>query len=64
MILDTGRNEWIVSFKGTAKEVSDKLGVSNGKSGGAIIFGMAQYFGRAPTNIWDWIIAKAEASDD
>jgi hypothetical protein len=61
--LDAGHNEWLVSFKGTTKDLSDKLGVSDGSNGAAIIFGMAGYFGRAPTNIWDWIKAKAEASD-
>jgi hypothetical protein len=61
--LDIGHNEWPVSFKGTTKDLSDKLGVSEASNGAAIIFSMAGYFGRAPTNIWDWIKAKAEASD-
>jgi hypothetical protein len=61
--LDLGHNEWLVSFKGIAIELSNKLGVTDATNGVAITFGMAGYFGRAPTNIWDWIIAKAEASD-
>jgi len=53
--------EWLVSAVGTAKDISDKLGVSTGKDvGAAIIFSMANYYGRAPTEIWDWIKTKAE----
>jgi hypothetical protein len=55
-------DEWLVSAVGTAKEISDKLGVTPGNDiGGAMIFSMANYFGRATTEIWDWIKAKAEA---
>ena len=56
-------DEWIVSAKGTAKDVSDLLDVSNGDTGPAIIFKMANYYGRATTEIWDWVKAKAETSD-
>lgn len=62
--LDIGQNEWLVSAKGTAKEISDKLGISDGAgAGNAIVFSMGSYFGRAATNIWDWIKAKSEATD-
>jgi hypothetical protein len=56
-------NEWLVSMKGTAKEVSDKLKISDASNGAAIVFGMSNYFGRAPSDVWDWVKAKAEASD-
>lgn len=58
-----GHNEWLVSTKGTAKEVSDKLKITDGANGVAMVFGMSGYFGRASSDIWDWIKAKAEASD-
>jgi len=56
-------NEWLVSGVGTAKEISDKLNISppNG-SGSAIVFSMANYYGRATTETWDWIKAKAESA--
>ena len=54
--------EWIVSAIGTPKDVSDKLGVTPGAdTGTAMIFSMGSYYGRATTEIWDWIKAKAEA---
>ena len=60
---DLGNGEWLVSAKGiTAQQVSEKLGITSGVSGGAIVFGMAGYFGRGPTPTWDWIKAKAEAT--
>jgi len=58
-------NEWLISEKGTAKDVSDKLGITGSEHtvGSAIVFSMNSYFGRAPTNIWEWIKTKAEATD-
>lgn len=57
--------EWLVSAKGTAKEVSDKIGISADPAliGSAIVFGMEGYFGRSPANIWDWIKSKLEATN-
>jgi len=53
--------EWVVSAVGTPKDVSDKLGVTPGtETGTAMIFSMGSYYGRATTEIWDWIKAKAE----
>ena len=64
--LEVHAGEWILSASGTAKEVSDKLGVTTGTPaatpvGTAMIFSMSSYFGRATTEIWDWIKVKAEA---
>lgn len=56
-------DEWLVSGIGTAKEISDKLRVSEPEgSGSAMIFSMANYYGRATTEIWDWIKSKAEGA--
>lgn len=58
--LSVDHNEWLISSSSTALDVAGKLGVSTGENGGAIIFAMSGYYGRAPTSIWDWIKAKAE----
>lgn len=60
---DLGDNEWLVSGSGTAQEISNRLGVTDGTSGAAIIFSMQSYYGRAPTDIWDWIKTKAEQAN-
>lgn len=56
-------NEWLVSAHSTAKEVASKLGlVGSGENGSAIVFKMDSYYGRAPTDIWDWVKTKSEDS--
>ena len=62
---DLGNNEWLISSNGTAKTVSDVLGITAqpSKSGNAIVFSMESYYGRAGTNIWEWIKTKSEASN-
>ncbi|MBE0508682.1 MAG: hypothetical protein IBX50_18520 [Marinospirillum sp.] len=47
--------EFLVSFKGTSKELSDLLGISEGKTGSAIVAAISSYFGRASTDIWEWV---------
>lgn len=58
--LPLGGGEYLVSATGSAKEVSDRLGISDGSTGAAIVMKMMNYFGRASTDIWDWIKGKAE----
>jgi len=53
------RGEWLVSFDGTTQELSDNLGVSAPEGNGpAVIFAVSAYFGRAPTNIWEWLKSR------
>ena len=54
---------WLVAHAGTAKELSDKLGVTDGSNGSAVILEAASYFGRASNTIWSWIKTKWEATD-
>ena len=61
--IDLGTNEWMVFDKGTAIDVSTKLRISDASNGLEIIVGVAGYYGRAPTPIWEWIKAKLEASN-
>ena len=60
---DLGNNEWLVASAGTARSVSDAIGITSdpSKTGSAIVFSMSNYFGRASTDIWEWIKTKAEA---
>ena len=66
---DLGNNEWLISAQGTAKALSDRLGITNEPpgsqtvAGNAIVFSMENYFGRAANDIWEWIKTKAEATD-
>lgn len=42
----------------TAKDVSDKLGITDGSNGSAIVLNIAGYFGRSNPQVWEWIAAK------
>ena len=52
--------QYLVSAVGTAKDVSDKLGITDGPTGSAIVFRMSSYYGRATSDEWDWIKTKSE----
>lgn len=49
---------WVVAASGTTKELSDQLGITDGRSGSAVILAVSSYFGRAPNDIWEWIVSK------
>lgn len=46
---------WLVSFAGTVQALCDKLKITNGENGAAVVVEVASYFGRANPNIWSWI---------
>ena len=51
--------QWFVVSAGTAKEISDKLGVTpEAEIGAAVIVSVAGYYGRASSQIWEWVAAK------
>ncbi len=60
--LQVQQGEFLVSASGTAKDVAERLGITGTTTPtvAAIVFSMASYFGRASTEIWDWIKTKAE----
>lgn len=64
--MKVGNGEWLVSAKGTAQDISHKLGITTPENttvnGPAIVFSMANYYGRASTEIWDWIKTKLESA--
>jgi hypothetical protein len=61
--------QWLVSSKQTVVEVSRAIGVSADPDaakqplkGLAVIFATSSYFGRAPTQLWDWVKVKLEGT--
>ena len=57
-----GGSTWLVAGLGTAQEISDKLGISEGTNGSGIVLQISGYYGRANPNIWAWIKAKWEST--
>lgn len=57
---------WLVRFSGTSQEVSNKIGITGQKDGekavipSAIVTAIGGYFGRAPTDVWEWIKSRME----
>lgn len=62
---DLGNNEFLIAAKGTAKEISDAIGVTGetATAGNAIVLTIESYYGRAASNIWEWIKSKSEATN-
>jgi hypothetical protein len=51
---------WFVAAGGTAKEVSDRLGISEAIPG-VVVLSVSGYYGRASNNLWEWLAAKMAA---
>ena len=51
---------WLIAAEGTAQDVSNQLGVTDGKAGSAIILKVSSYYGRTDPSTWDWISANWE----
>jgi hypothetical protein len=58
--LKVGDGEWLIASVGTAKDVSDKLGVTNGTPSNGIVVSISGYYGRQQSNVWEWIRTKWE----
>jgi hypothetical protein len=54
-------NQWLLVAPGTAKEVCDSLGISEGAAGSAVVLAFTSYFGRANPQIWEWIASRVGA---
>lgn len=55
-----GAGAWLISYDGTAKELSDALGITDGSPGTGVIVSVGSYYGRAPTDIWEWMKVRME----
>lgn len=53
--------EWLVAYDGTSRQLSDALGVTDSEATSAIILNFSAYWGRASTDIWEWIKENGEA---
>lgn len=50
--------EFLVSFAGTSRQLSDLLGISEGHTDSAIVAAISSYYGRTSTDTWEWISAN------
>jgi hypothetical protein len=59
-VYELGDGAWLVSDSSTALDVSNKIGITEGKVGSAVVIEAASYYGRANPAIWSWIKTKWE----
>lgn len=55
---DLGNGSWLVAGVGAAKDIGDRLGITDGSNGSAVIIEAASYHGFANPAIWTWIKAN------
>jgi hypothetical protein len=61
--LPLGDKVWLVAAtRMTAKEVSERLGITDGESGPAVVLDVSDYYGFAGTDIWGWMKSRFEAN--
>ena len=58
---EVGPVHWLIVAPSTAVDVSNRLGITTGTIGNALVFAVSSYYGRAPSVIWDWIASKLGA---
>lgn len=57
---------YLISFKGTTVELSNKLGITvpnnpaSNTVGSAVVTSVTSYFGRGPTAMWEWLKTRIE----
>lgn len=55
------RGQWLIVGEGTAREISNKIGITGIEPppiGASIVFSVSGYFGRASSEVWEWIAVK------
>ena len=55
------RGEWLVSYDGTTRQLSDVLQISGGELGvNAVVLAFNAHWGRASASVWEWIAANQQ----
>ncbi len=58
--LKIGNGQWFISSRFGAKEISDSLGITDGRNGAGIVIAVGSYFGRASAEVWDWMSSRLQ----
>jgi hypothetical protein len=54
------QGQWFVSTTGTTKEIADQLNVGDPTIGTVIVVVVANYWGRANPEVWEWLKSRLE----
>ncbi|PYV19653.1 MAG: hypothetical protein DMG21_00935 [Acidobacteria bacterium] len=52
---------WFISASGTAQEIAAKISIPGGTVGAAIVVSVANYWGRANPEVWEWLRSRLES---
>ena len=56
---------WLVAYKGTARELSETLGIRRGGIRGAVVVPVtSSYYGVASSALWEWLKTAFEEGGD
>jgi hypothetical protein len=47
--------DFLVSYPGTSKQLSEELEITEGINGNAVVLSFSGYWGRANPDIWEWV---------
>ena len=53
-----GPQVYFVSYAGTTRQLTEVLGLSDGKSGTGIVLPVSNYSGFAPADLWEWLTLR------
>lgn len=53
--------EFLVKYKGTSRQLSDALNITEGETIPSVVLSINSYYGRASTDIWEWFEANWES---
>ncbi len=57
-------NQWLINSATTSREVSENLDINNDDkslyTGPAVVFAISSYWGRANTELWEWLKVNLE----
>jgi hypothetical protein len=54
---------WLIYFEGTTVELSETIGLTGENKpplGSALITAIGSYYGRGPTDMWEWLKTRME----
>ncbi len=58
---------WLIKYDGTTVELSNKLGITGqapgepAPLGSVLLVGISGYYGRGPTDMWEWLRTRIES---
>jgi hypothetical protein len=59
---EVGRGLWLVGFKGTARQLYDRLFPTDEPSG-VTVFRTSGYWGIAPQDMWEWLATETKKEE-